>query len=231
VVLIEHNPWLMVVGSDVPTLVLYEDGLVIYHRVKERRAEPLQARLTPDRAQALAAELVDIGFFGLPLYKERTMGTDQPTVDIYLRSGTRWHLASVYGASRHDPAVYGDGTPGPVFSRAYHRLATFEADGAVPWKPEQIEVMLWDFGDASQSVPWPTAIPRPDASVKPPKGSVYKYFMDGKYGDEVRGFQETLHGTTAVELNGFRWKVGYRRRIPEEDYFQKVKLALHSEGR
>src|SRR5689334_14251271 len=32
-VVTERNPWAMVIGSDVPTVALYEDGLLIYQRV------------------------------------------------------------------------------------------------------------------------------------------------------------------------------------------------------
>jgi hypothetical protein len=231
VVLIERNPWLNVIGSDVPTLALYEDGLVIYHRVKDHHAEALQAQLGKGGAQAMATELVGLGFFELPLYASVAHATDQPTVDVYLRSGTRWHLASVYGIGRDGKATHGDGEPAPAFARAYQRLATFEAPGAVPWKPEQIEVMLWGFEYAKEAKPWPATIPRPPASVKPSKNGVYKHFLDGKYDAAVHAFQATLPGTTAVELNGSKWSFGYRRRIPEEDYLWKVRQALYAERR
>ena len=33
VVLIETDPWLMVIGSDVPTFSLYENGQIIYKKI------------------------------------------------------------------------------------------------------------------------------------------------------------------------------------------------------
>ena len=37
VVLLEFDPWQMVIGSDVPTFVLYDDGTIIY---RNEAAEP-----------------------------------------------------------------------------------------------------------------------------------------------------------------------------------------------
>ncbi|WP_373395804.1 hypothetical protein V8V91_14650 [Algoriphagus halophilus] len=37
VVLVETNPWLMVIGSDVPTIAIYESGNIVYKRIEKRK--------------------------------------------------------------------------------------------------------------------------------------------------------------------------------------------------
>ncbi|WP_437918722.1 hypothetical protein [Sphingobacterium sp. LRF_L2] len=39
ITLIETAPWLMVIGSDVPTFVLYENGQIIYKKVINKKWE------------------------------------------------------------------------------------------------------------------------------------------------------------------------------------------------
>lgn len=224
--LVERNPWLMVIGSDVPTFVLYEDGLVIFRKGDERRGEHMRADLGRAGAAALAGDIARSGFFDLPRSTSVAHATDQPTVQVLVRDGLRWHLASVYGIGRDGKALHGNEEAAPAFTRTYRRLVTFDAPKAAPWNPEQIEVMLGDFSYAGSSVPWPSAIPRPKAPIQAPANGVFKHFIDGKYEDDVRALQAKARDTTAVEIDGHKWSFGYRRCVPEEEYFYKVERAI-----
>jgi hypothetical protein len=222
-----------------PIFVLYEDGLVIYNRDKYgSRGEEMSANLGRAGALALAREIAEMGFFELPLHERVSSATDQPTVSILLRDGTRWHFASVYGIGRdgntlHSGLLGGD-DPSRAFRRAYRRLVTFGAPRASPWKPDQIDVMLWKRENAHTSVPWPAAIPRPATPVMLPDGGVAIHvrhqLLDGSYEDAARAFEASLRqGTTAVELDGASWSFSYQRCLPEGDYIGKVMQAIHAQ--
>ncbi|TKD12666.1 hypothetical protein [Polyangium fumosum] len=90
VVLRERNPWLMVLGSDVPTIVVYEDGLVVYHKLVGNKAEALTANVGAEAAKKLGEELATADFMALPAQASVTAATDQPTVGIALRQGSQW---------------------------------------------------------------------------------------------------------------------------------------------
>ena len=49
VVLIQTNPWLSVIGSDIPIVAVYEDGQIIYQK-RERNKRPVlyHKQLNPD---------------------------------------------------------------------------------------------------------------------------------------------------------------------------------------
>ena len=55
VVLVERNPWLMVIGSDSPTFVLYSDGLVIFRNAES--SAYLSAHLTEVQHRKLLARI------------------------------------------------------------------------------------------------------------------------------------------------------------------------------
>src|SRR5262249_18316423 len=146
-VVTERDPWALVVGADVPTAALYEDGLVIYQRVRGEHAEAMRGQWTPREARSFVAEIIKAGFLELPLRGSLSSWTDQPTVEILLRSGKTWHLSSMYGMRRGDKQA-GDFEPPKAFAEAFSRATALEVRGAVPWKPDEIEVMLWDFSYA-----------------------------------------------------------------------------------
>src|SRR5689334_17565724 len=66
-VVTERDPWAMVIGSDVPTAVLYEDGLVLYQKIDGKRAEAMRGQWTPDQARSFVDELAKAGFLEVPL--------------------------------------------------------------------------------------------------------------------------------------------------------------------
>jgi hypothetical protein len=146
-VLVERNPWLGVIGSDVPTVVLYEDGLAIFQRKNGDRVEAMQGHMAPAEARAFVDDAVKVGFLDLPRRTTLSSSTDQPTVEILLRSGTAWHLASAYGVDRNGRASDGrSDMVGPSsFVVVYQKGVAMNLPAAEPWRAEQIEVMLWDF--------------------------------------------------------------------------------------
>ncbi|HVK69843.1 MAG TPA: hypothetical protein VM694_35535 [Polyangium sp.] len=227
VVLRERNPWLMVLGSDVPTIVVYEDGLVVYHKLVEKKAEALTVNVGAEAARKLVDELATAEFMGLPAQTSVTAATDQPTVGIALRQGSQWKYASVEGLRRDGKAsAAATGEAPAVFVRAYQRLANFDAPGATPWEPETIEIMLWDFSHARKPpLPWPAGIPAPPAGVKAPKEGVYHHHVPGRHEAATRAFLASLEQSQGVSVGGASASIGVRRVVPSDDYIRPMILC------
>lgn len=224
VALWERDPWLAVIGSDVPTVVVYESGLVIKQAVQDKKLSRMQGRLTRASALALAARLDD-GLASSPARSTLTGITDQRTVELLVRGPRGWRDASCYGLSRTGETSHGAqyqlAPPPPGFVAGYLELLRLEPPGASPWIPRELELMLWGFGHARASRPWPSGVPRPSSALRPPKSGVAKHVVDGKYMPALDAY---LAGgaNQAVELNGELWSMSYRVRVPEVDYLAKA---------
>ena len=223
-VLRESNPWLMVIGSDVPTIVVYEDGLVVYQKLAGQKAEGLMVNVGPEAARALVSGLAPPDFMALPARMSVTAATDQPTVGIALRRGSQWKYASVNGLGRDGKATAASHGEAPVvFITAYRRLASFDAPGATPWEPESIEIMISDFSHARERpLPWPAGIPAPPAGVKPPEKGVYRHYVPGRHEAATRAFIASLNQSQGVSVGGASASVGVRRVVPSDVYIETM---------
>lgn len=226
VVLTELDPWRTVIGSDVPTTVLYEDGTVVSHRGTGNATYAWTAR-APQAVNALARRIASSDVMTLPVRWSVLAATDQPTVRLLVRSGSRWKYTEVYGIRRDGkPAITNNAAPDApsTFVDAYRALLDFEVDGAVPWTPEQIEIMLWDFSHTKKRPrPWPREIPTP-AYTKPTQSKgVFKHVVDGRLEPAVKEFLSSLEPAQAVSLGNHTLSMAYRRRVPEEEYIMRVR--------
>jgi hypothetical protein len=113
------------------------------------------------------------------------------------------------------------------FVVVYQKGIAMNLPAAEPWRAEQIEVMLWDFSYAGGGREWPASVPAPPREISLPQGGVYHHFLDGKYEPQVREFI-SVDPSGAVLLNGAKWSMSLRRRVPEEDYLQKVREASYA---
>jgi hypothetical protein len=223
-VLREKNPWATVLGSEVPTIVVYEDGLVVYHRLVGEKASALTVNVGAEAARKFVDGLATTEFMALPARMSITIATDQPTVMIVLRTGSQWKFASVNGLGRDGKATAASQGEAPgVFVTAYQRLAQFDAPGAVPWEPETIEIMLWDFSHAhKRPLPWPAGIPAPPAGVKPPEKGVYRHYVPGRHEAATRAFIASLEQSQGVSVGGASSSIGVRRVVPSDVYIETM---------
>jgi hypothetical protein len=229
IALYERDPWLMVVGSDVPSVVVYEDGSVLYVRPSSDGGPPkqLEGHLAREEAKALAE--TTIGLISADEVHVEVNWTDQPTTEILARSPASggWTANSYYGLSRRGLSHK---EPGEAFESRFYdavkKLAALDPPGATVWRPETIEIMLWDFSHARGEVAWPKAVPAPPAKVKPPERGVYKHFIDGQYEQPMREFLAAQPGTTAIALNGRKCSVGVRRVVPDEPVLQAARQKM-----
>ncbi|MDI1449268.1 hypothetical protein [Polyangium sp. 6x1] len=233
-VLRERNTWLLVLGSDVPTIVVYEDGLVVYHKIVGNKAEALTVNVGAEAARKLVEELATADFMALPREMSVTTAEDQTTVGIALRQDSQWKYASVEGLGRDGKATAAKTGEAPaVFVRAYQRLTSFDAPGATPWKPETIEIMLSDFSSARKPpLPWPAGIPAPPAGVKPPPGGggVYHHVVPGRHEAATRAFIASLEQSQGVAMGGASASIDVRPLVPSDNYIGAMLLCAWTVG-
>src|SRR5262249_54194855 len=106
IVLYEVDPWLMVIGSDVPRVTVYEDGLAIMVRPQPKAPpERIVAHLTQSETKRLVSQLKGTGAGKLANYIDICGCEDGPTSTILFRSDSRWSSVSVYGVGPDGEAV------------------------------------------------------------------------------------------------------------------------------
>ncbi|WP_166332212.1 hypothetical protein [Sphingobacterium chungjuense] len=215
VVLIETDPWLMVIGSDVPTFALYENGQVIYRKVVDDEYQYFEIKY--DRTQTQSV----ISSFGitdsLMLQSEvieASLATDQPSNILLLNFDTLAQL-EVYGNLRNLKGEARKRTP-KDFLKVYDNILKFEDAAAVTWLPDSIEVMATNY-DYSPEEPlkWNEAWNDLNSSstIKHSSG-LYSIFLDRKDFDEVVKLIENLKEKQGVEINGKKYSLNYRLPFP-----------------
>lgn len=149
VVLIEFNPWLPAVGATSPLFVLYDNGQVIYRRPEGYVSTLLDADELVNLMNQFA---IDTSFFALNDHYDAVSKTDQPSSTLYVWQDGERKVVSIYGDLHVDPEAR-QNTP-QAFIQLYDQVATFEADDAMPWLPDFIEVLLVP-ADGDEAVNWP----------------------------------------------------------------------------
>ena len=224
-VLLSTDPWLMVIGSDTPRFALYDDGYVIYaEQTSGDEHVHMVARLTPSELAEVKAKLLT--FTADPVPKQinvRPGLTDQPETHIALDVDGRKLVTYIYGrlgpvegrnvgrARKQDRANV---LPAQVDGLIAY-LSGFRVANAQPWVPEQLEVMLWDYSYApASSIQWPSNWPGLKAPTTRKRGDAYSVFLPGTEEEALKAFLATRNEKGAVELDGKKWAVSYRRVFP-----------------
>src|SRR5688500_11948463 len=98
-VFIQTDPWRMVIGSDTPRVVVYENGHTVFVKRVDERLEYHHLTLTKEQLADVIGRTKPL--FAVddlkPHYNVRPNATDQPEARFYLRSGDRQIAVSVYG--------------------------------------------------------------------------------------------------------------------------------------
>jgi hypothetical protein len=206
VVLLETEPWAMVIGADSPRFALYRDGLVIYRRANEYRSVRLNVR---ERDTLLADLGIDHLACFVGNYGEQAV-TDQPWHHLLIGRGGPLSPISVYGAVR------APSTPAPVVA-ADERLAAFDHPDARPWLPERIEVMIWPYEYAPEpSIIWPSDWPGLDSEYAVRRGNAYSIFLPAAAYPRLIEFLRTRRRRGAVEIGSRKWSAALRFPFPME---------------
>lgn len=216
-VLITYDPWAMVIGSDSPSIVVYDDGTIIFRRqvssgryeyavVHDRRA---LNRLvgTPEQRTTFATAKDDY------VLKH---ATDQPTTRLCLWLDTGRKCTSIYGLSEAE-ARQAESVP-PQVAGILRPLAGFSDRRARAWWPGQIEVMVWPY-DHSPEEPakWPEEWPDLDDPSTVARGEAsFSVFVPSGERERLLSFVQRLRERQAVEIRGRKWSVGLRIPFPHD---------------
>lgn len=204
-ILIEFDPWLMVIGSDSPSFVMYEGGKIIYRSedgYKTVIASPAQQN---EILSAMQFEQTNGTLMAANL-------TDQPTNVLILRKEDKLVRASVYGNLERADAR--SRVPAPILT-AYDKLNGFSDPSAIGWLPEKIEVMIWPYEHASEaSILWPKEWPGIDADDTVQRGDSYSIYLPATEFEEFKAFLITKNQKGAVEIGGKKWAVSWRLPFP-----------------
>ena len=205
VVFIETNPWLMVIGSDVPSFVLYDDGAVIY-----RKGENFLTAVLPANEMArivasarLADEVVNI---------EVSDWTDQPTTSVLLSANGKVSGVRIYGRV---PSGESQGKLSQQMIDTVLALREFEVADAKPWLPKNIEVMIWPYEYAPEaSIDWPRDWPGLKDPATVQRGDGYSLFLPSVHLAELKALLARQKERGAVKIGGHKWAVAWRLPFP-----------------
>lgn len=214
-VLIEEDPDLMVIGSDMPRVALYENGLLIYvdgtrasgvYKTKMLGASDLRdlrARLGPTPA-----------FLGLEKSYSPGDSTDQAAIDIFLSADSAARAVSVKGLAA-----------GPEeFRRVYDVLRNIRRPDSVNWIPDGLEVMFWPFdGSTLPPVPWPEEWPSLGDRFTRKRGvDTYSVYMAGEGLEDLKAYRAGLADGQAVLIDGRKWAMEFRYVFPQEPVWRQA---------
>ena len=227
VVLVEADPWAMVIGSDTPLVAIYEDGLVVYtKRVKKEKPALFSKRLSRAELAELTHKLASFGDYS-KLERGYTLEpnvTDLPETSIYLSPGKGEFVTSVYALTVHDAdtSEYPEELPKPI-RHLHSYLCSLDFADAKRWTPRYVEVMVWAYEYAPDaSIHWPKDWPGLDSRYAIKRRNDYLIFLPGKELPRLRKFLKTQKKKGAVEINGKKWTVAYRYTFPSEPVWREA---------
>lgn len=228
-VLIQTDPWLMVIGSDTPMVTIYDDGQVIYlKREKEKVSVLLVKQLDTNELAIVRKKLISFGDYS-KLKRHYDLAphvTDLPETKIYLSPDYGNLVTTVYGlivSDTHLPAysTFGsdrkpDKLPASI-KNLHSYLTSLDFADAKPWEPQYVEVMVWGYDYApDESIHWPKDWPGLDSSSTLKRGDAYSIFLPGEELPKLRQFLKTRKEKGAVEIGGKKWAVSVRYTFPSE---------------
>jgi len=222
-ILIQTDPWLMVIGSDTPRLAIYDDGEVIYlHVDKSQRSTYVYKQLTGDELEAIKKKLSSFGDYMSirEQYDLMPNVSDLPETKIYLNLNGKVMATSIYGLTLETKAsaiVPGADVLPAVLQNLYRYLVALKFPDTKPWLPKYVEVMVWRYSYApDQSIHWPKDWPDLDSAQTIKRGDTYSIFMPATEIPRLSAFLKTRREKGAVEIDGKKWAVAFRYTFPNE---------------
>jgi len=211
IVLTEYNPWAMVIGSDSPTFALYDNGIIIYKDFDLK--DIVSVKLNSDEMNDFIASLnLSDSLFELPNYISASDWTDQTDNELILNFDSLKTIY-VYGSLRKMPESR-QKTP-KIFLDFFDKLINYKNNNAKIWRPEKIEVMVWDYSySPEEPIKWPAAWPDLNDKNTIDNDGLYSIYLDSKYFDDFLKLYKNLGEKQAVEIDGKKFSVSYRFPFP-----------------
>jgi hypothetical protein len=226
-VVVEHDPWAMLIGADSPSVLLFEDGTLITAVGQSGTTKFSTARLTPAELSSVRATIASPEQFE-KLEDEYDLApgvTDLPTVEIVRYEKPVSKRVQVYGlvtgfvgtpaTTRVATEEKADVLPAE-FRAAYKVLTTLRPKYSVPWVPRYAEVMIWPYDHSpEQPLEWPPAWPSLDDKRSIRRGDeAYSIILDGSQIQELEQLLARRREKQAISIAGRKWSVVWRPVTP-----------------
>ena len=228
-VLIEHNPWAMVIGADTPRAEIFTDGTFIRLDAGDPARAPrlFVSQLTPaELARVGKAIRPSAAFWRLKdQYNVAPNVTDQVTTELVVREGERAKQVYVYGYAPEEwkPPAYtvlpggewnADALP-EEFDRICRLLVALKPTHEVPWLPRYVEVMIWPY-EYSPDAPlvWPERWPGLTSPMAFPRGESWSLILPGSEFAALEAFVAGRGERQAILIDGKKWAIDYRPVMP-----------------
>lgn len=230
-VLVQADPWLMVIGSDTPMLAVYDNGEVIYAQTDQKHAVYVHKLLTMSELQEIKNKLTSFGDYSSVKRHYNLMPnvTDLRETMIYLSTTGKPLVTSIYGLyelKTSGTQLHGhtefhgkqkSENPPEALVKLYEYLVSLKFTDAKPWEPKYLEVMIWDYSYApDSSIHWPKDWPGPNSPQTMKHGDLYSIFLPGSENQRLTNFLKTEKEKGAVEIGGKKWAVSFRYVFPSE---------------
>ena len=213
--LIEYEHWATVIGSDSPTLALYEDGTVIFLR-KETDNSYAFYTCNINSNHSIMAKV--------------NFKSKQDLKEAYSLSDSTCQNDTVFFWRDKKISVYGDILNSPFWKTCpkelknlLQEIKSFDCPTAKKWLPEKIEVMFWPYEYApEESIIWPKDWHdlESESTIKRSKDS-YSVYVQSELYPEVIDFLKSRNKKGAVLINGNKMSASIRLPFPKEKQWMK----------
>lgn len=215
VVLIETDPWLMVIGSDVPTFALYENGQIIYKKVVDKKWKYFEVSNDRETTQKIIKSFgITDSLMKQRDYIEASNSTDQPT-NIMLLNFDTVRQVSVYGRLRETKNETREKVPKDYLT-VFDNLIKFESDKAKEWLPDTFEVMMTKYSYSPEKpLKWNKEWNDINSSSTVKRSDdLFSIYLDKKYFEDFIKLLKSRKEKQAVEINGEKYSLTYRLPFP-----------------
>ncbi len=212
IVLTETNPWLMVIGSDVASFVLYEKGQIIYKQIENKKLKVFEIDLSSEELNdAIKSLEISDEIYKLEENIEASDWTDQPSNILELNIN-QLKKVSVYGRLNDDECR--QKTP-KSFLSVYDNIKKYKNTKAKEWIPHKIEIMFWDYNYAPNKRKWIKGFPdlNSPTTIKFDNDS-FSVFIGNKDLEQFKKYYKSMGEKEAVEINGRKMAISYRMPFP-----------------
>jgi hypothetical protein len=230
----ERDPWALVIGSDSPKFVLYDNGMLIYLRDPPNFDEPFVTRRVANWA-SFQKELVSFDLSKASNHYELSAATDQistiiwtpgKTVGIYgdwrkPRVSRRESNTEMKAISEREKKMW-ESLPSEI-RQTLLRIEEQRTVKGSNWLPEKIEVMFWPYDYApDESILWPEDWPGLYAKdTRMRKKDSFSVYLPSEKLTELRRFFRTRKEKGAVLIDGRKMADELRFPFPGEEAWMK----------
>lgn len=215
IVLVETDPWLMVIGSDSPTFALYENGQIIYKKAINKEWKYFEVQNDKQTIKKIIASLgIADSLMQQQDYIVASNWTDQPTNILRLDFDTLKQI-SVYGSLRRLKSEERQKTPNS-FLTVYDNIIKFEDSSAVEWLPDTFEVLATNYSySPEEPLQWKSEWNDINSKTTVKRSAdLYSIYLDKKYFQDFIQLLISMKEKQAVVINGEKYSLSYKLPFP-----------------